>query len=147
MSTFLVLNGPNLNLIGTREPEIYGSHTLADIEANLHRAAAPDHHVVCKQSNHEGQLIDWIQLAGSDGTAGLILNGGAYTHTSIAIYDALRAVKLPAIEVHLSNIHAREPFRRESVTAAACVGIISGLGPIGYELALGALIARQASAS
>jgi 3-dehydroquinate dehydratase-2 len=139
-----VINGPNLNLLGTREPDIYGRATLAEIERELvlhgERLGAQ---VECFQSNDEGALVTRIQAA--RGVAlGLILNPGAYAHTSIAIRDALSAVALPAIEVHLSNVHAREPFRHTLMTAGACVGVIAGLGATGYHLALEALIARVA---
>jgi 3-dehydroquinate dehydratase-2 len=138
----LVLNGPNLNLLGTREPEIYGRTTLADVEAACVAAgAALGLEVTCRQSNHEGELVTWVQEA-REAQQGLVVNAGAYTHTSLALHDALRASGLPAIEVHLSNIHQREDFRRHSYVALAAVGMICGLGPLGYELALRALAAR-----
>lgn len=134
-----VLNGPNLNLLGAREPEIYGADSLADIEAAARKSAASlGFGLEFRQSNTEGTLVDWVQEADRDG-AGLIINPGAYTHTSIAILDALTAAKLPKIELHLSNIHAREEFRRKSVTASAVDAVIMGLGPAGYPLALEAL--------
>ena len=134
-----ILNGPNLNLLGTREPEIYGRDTLADIElAAIEKAKTLGWGVDCRQTNNEGTLIDWTQEAGVEG-AGLIINPGAYTHTSIALYDALKAIAVPKIELHLSNIHAREAFRRHSVTAAAVDGVIMGFGAPGYRLALDAL--------
>jgi 3-dehydroquinate dehydratase-2 len=135
-ATVFVLNGPNLNLLGTREPAVYGSDTLADIEARLQtRAAALGLAVECRQTNHEGMLIDWIHEART-AARGLLLNPGAYTHTSVALHDALTAVGLPAIEVHLSNIHAREPFRRHSYVAPAVRASVVGFGAFGYELAL-----------
>lgn len=134
-----VLNGPNLNLLGTREPEIYGRTTLADIEAAAKaRGKELGYAVEFRQSNTEGTLVDWVQEASAKG-AGLIINPGAYTHTSIALLDALQAAKLPKIELHLSNIHAREAFRRQSVTASAVDGAIMGFGAAGYRLALEAL--------
>lgn len=134
-----VLNGPNLNLLGAREPEIYGSDTLADIEAVCRKKAeALGLSLVFRQSNSEGELVDWVQEASSRGV-GLIINPGAYTHTSIALLDALTAAEVPVIELHLSNIHAREQFRRHSITAAAANGVLMGLGAAGYPLALDAL--------
>jgi 3-dehydroquinate dehydratase II len=138
-ATILVLNGPNLNLLGVREPETYGRDTLADIEeACLERAAELDLAVDFRQSNHEGQLVDWIQEA-REAADGIVLNPGAYTHTSIAILDALRAADLPIIEVHLSNIHRRESYRRRSYVSEAAQGIICGFGGHGYLLALDAM--------
>ena len=132
----LILNGPNLNMLGLREPEIYGHQTLDDIRA-LCESRAEDCGLAVdfRQSNHEGKLIDWIQQAPKV-HAGIILNPGGYTHTSVAIMDALRAVDLPAIELHLSNIHRREPFRRRSYVAQAVQGSICGFGAQGYVLAL-----------
>ena len=131
-----VLNGPTLNLLGTREPEIYGRTTLADI-GKLAAARAKTHGlgIVFRQSNHEGVLIDWIQEARLKGS-GVILNGGAYTHTSIAIYDALKSLGKPIIEVHLSNPHAREAFRHHSYVSMVAKGVICGFGGHGYVLAL-----------
>jgi 3-dehydroquinate dehydratase-2 len=136
----VVLHGPNLNLLGTREPEIYGTTTLAQIDQALGaRAVASGATVECFQSNSEGELIDHIHRARL-GAHAIVINPGAYTHTSIAIADALRAVGLPAIEVHLSNLQKRESFRRRSFTAAACVGTIAGFGPRSYYLALDAAL-------
>lgn len=137
----LVLNGPNLNLLGTRQPEVYGSTTLADIEAMAVAAGAKlGAEVTCRQSNHEGALIDEIHSAKADGYSGVVLNAGAYTHTSIALMDAIKSVELPVIELHLSNIHAREPFRRTSYISLAAVGQICGFGAAGYPLAIRALL-------
>lgn len=133
----LVLHGPNLNLLGTREPGVYGATTLAEIDADLLRIAQEAGVALeSYQSNHEGGLVDRIQAAGRDGTRFIIINPAAYTHTSVAIRDALAAVALPAIEVHLSNIHKREPFRHHSYVSAVAEGVICGLGPAGYRLAL-----------
>jgi 3-dehydroquinate dehydratase II len=138
-ATILVLNGPNLNLLGVREPQTYGRDTLADIEeACLERAAELDLTVDFRQSNHEGQLVDWIQ-EGRESADGILLNAGALTHTSIAILDALRASELPVIEVHLSNIHRRESYRRHSYVSEAALGMICGFGLHGYLLALEAM--------
>ena len=135
-----ILNGPNLNLLGTREPGVYGSATLADIEANCREKAAAlgFSAVEFRQSNHEGVLVDWIQEAGRRG-AGVVMNPGAYTHTSIALQDAIKGTGVPLIEVHISNVHARESFRHRSFVSPAAAGVIVGLGPLGYTLALEAL--------
>lgn len=138
-ATILVLNGPNLNLLGVREPKTYGSDTLADIEeACLERAAALDLSLDFRQSNHEGQLIDWIQEA-RESADGIIINAGAYTHTSVAILDALRACELPIIEVHLSNVFAREAYRHHSYISSVARGVICGFGAQSYILALDAI--------
>lgn len=135
----LILNGPNLNLLGAREPEIYGRATLAEIEAAAREQARTLAFALdFRQTNHEGVLIDWVQEAGRS-AAGLILNPGAFTHTSIALHDALKAVRAPKIELHLTNTHAREPFRRISHVSPAVDAVISGLGADGYLLALDAL--------
>jgi 3-dehydroquinate dehydratase II len=139
MPTVFVLNGPNLNLLGVRDPSIYGHDTLADIEARcLTRATALDLQIDFRQTNHEGQLVDWIQEA-RESAEGIVLNAGALTHTSVAVLDALSAAGLPVIEVHLSNIFRRERFRRRSYVSLAARGVICGLGPQGYELALEAI--------
>lgn len=133
----LVLHGPNLNLLGQREPEIYGRETLADINASLaSQAKAASVELITFQSNHEGDLVDRVQAARSEDVAFIIINPGGYTHTSVALRDALAAVSIPFIEVHLSNIHAREPFRRHSYFSDIAAGIICGLGSQGYRLAL-----------
>lgn len=131
-----ILNGPNLNLLGTREPDKYGHLTLDDIEqACCRHGAGLGMSVLCRQSNYEGQLIDWIHQARTQ-AAGIIINPGAYSHTSIAIMDALLAVAIPVVEVHLTNIHRREAFRHHSYVSLAATGVICGLGPDGYLAAL-----------
>ncbi len=140
MTSVHVLNGPNLNLLGTREPATYGAATLADIEKRLQaRAKVLAIELVFKQSNIEGELVNFIQAAGLAG-AGIILNAGAYTHTSVALRDAIKAVDALAIEVHLSNVHAREAFRHQSHIAPVAQGVICGFGPMSYELALDAIV-------
>ena len=134
---FLIINGPNLNLLGKREPEIYGHETYAGLCRKIaDYAKIHGHQVWFVQSNHEGALIDAIQLAGEDGTRGIVINPGAYAHYSYAIHDALRSVDVPAVEVHISDISAREPWRHVSVTALACVKTIAGLGFDGYLRAM-----------
>ena len=140
-----ILNGPNLNLLGAREPEIYGAQTLADIEKlSAARAQAGGFSAVFRQTNREGELVEWIHEAREKGAA-VIVNAAAYTHTSVAIHDALKAVDLPVIEVHLSNVHRRESFRHHSFISAAADGVIVGLGAHGYELAVDAAIALAKS--
>lgn len=143
LKTIFVLNGPNLNMLGKREPSIYGAQTLDDIAADCRNAGAELGLTIdFRQSNHEGDLVSWVQEA-SEAAGGIVLNAGAYTHTSIAIHDAIRAAApVPVVEVHLSNIHAREPFRHVSRIAPHAVGMICGFGPLGYRLALQALAAR-----
>ncbi|WP_424967423.1 type II 3-dehydroquinate dehydratase [Dinoroseobacter sp. S375] len=137
-----ILNGPNLNLLGTRQPEVYGSTTLADVEAMcVAKAAALDVSIAFHQSNHEGTLVDQVHEARTR-SAGLIINAGAYTHTSIALMDAVASVSLPCIEVHLSNIHARESFRHTSYLSPVALGLICGFGAKGYELALDGLVSH-----
>jgi 3-dehydroquinate dehydratase-2 len=138
----LVLHGPNLNLLGTREPGVYGRTTLAQVDAMLRdHARRGGHRVECRQSNHEGQLVDWLQAAQREGFAGVVFNPGAFTHYSFALRDAVAAIALPVVEVHLSNVHGREEFRRHSVIAAVARGQISGFGPRSYLLGFDALTA------
>ena len=140
-----VLNGPNLNLLGSREPEVYGHTTLADIEAATRaKATALKLGVEFRQSNHEGELVDWLQEART-AAAGVILNAGAYTHTSVAIHDALKALDVPVIEVHISNPYRREPFRHTSYVSPVATGVICGVGAQGYSLAVEALAALIAA--
>jgi 3-dehydroquinate dehydratase II len=139
----LVLSGPNLDRLGTREPHIYGSTTLPQIhEALAARGKELGASVDCRQSNHEGDLVTWIGKASDDGFAGILLNAGAYTHTSYAIHDAIKGSSLPVVEVHISNPEAREAFRHVSVIAAACVAKVAGFGPDSYRTALEALLRR-----
>ena len=141
--TIYVLNGPNLNMLGTREPETYGHSKLADVEKLCAETAAQFGLTAdCRQSNHEGELVDFIHEAHARKAAGIIINAGAYSHTSIALHDALMAVKLPAVEVHISNIHARESFRHHSITAMATIATLAGFGIDGYRLAISGLAAR-----
>jgi len=141
MAKLLILNGPNLNLLGEREPSHYGNDTLATINQRLDNAAqAAGHTLVSFQSNAEHELVDQIHTAKKDGVAFIIINPAAFTHTSVAIRDAFSATSIPFIEIHLSNVHAREAFRHHSLFSDIAVGVICGLGPIGYELALQAAI-------
>jgi len=134
-----VLNGPNLNLLGTREPEIYGKESLDDIGALLvERARGLKVAIEMRQSNHEGHLVDWLHEANANKAKAVILNAGALTHTSIALHDAVKAIKVPVIEVHLSNPYAREEFRHHSHISAVARGTVTGLGSLGYQLALDA---------
>lgn len=143
MAKLLLLNGPNLNLLGTREPGLYGATTLKDIEAGAAALAASlGHQLRAVQSNAEHVLVDTIHAARTDGTAFMVINPGAFTHTSVAIRDALLGVAIPFIELHISNVHAREPFRHHSYLSDVAVGTIAGLGPMGYELAIRAAAAR-----
>ena len=145
MEHILVLNGPNLNLLGVREPAVYGSDTLGDVERLCREEGARLGVAIdCRQSNHEGQLIDWIQEAGRETIAGnllgVILNAGAYTHTSVALHDAIKGSQASVIELHISNVHAREPFRHHSYISPAARGIIVGFGVQGYAIAIDALV-------
>lgn len=141
-ATLLVLNGPNLNLLGTREPETYGTTSLDTIESDLEQAF-PDVAFSFRQTNAEGSLIDALHAAHEQNLDGVVFNPGGYTHTSVALHDAVAAVDPPVVEVHLSNVHAREDFRRRSRIAPACVGQISGLGASGYHLAVRYLLERE----
>jgi len=142
----LIMHGPNLNLLGLREPEIYGQQTLADIDASLSHLADELHAAIDTfQSNHEGALIDRIHAARSDGFSGIIINPGGLTHTSVALRDAISAVGLPVVEAHLSNIHARESFRQHSYVAGVVVAQVAGFGAMSYHLALRGLVARLSS--
>jgi 3-dehydroquinate dehydratase-2 len=143
-SAALVLHGPNLNLLGTREPGVYGRVTLAEVDRLLReRGRKLGVRVESRQSNHEGQLVDWLQAARREGFLGVVFNPGAFTHYSLALRDAVAGIDLPVVEVHLSNIHAREDFRRHSVIAAAARGQISGFGPQSYLLGLDALLSLR----
>lgn len=148
----MVLNGPNLNLLGLREPGIYGAHTLADVEG-LCRAACAQHGMTLdfRQSNHEGVLIDWLHEAGAAQArgelAGVVFNAGAYTHTSVALHDAIKGAQVKVIELHISNVHAREPFRHHSCLSPAVQGVMAGFGVAGYQLAIAALAPAYRTAS
>lgn len=142
----LVLSGPNLDRLGKREPQIYGKTTLAQVHEQLADAAkARGVSVECRQSNHEGALIDWIGAASDEGFSGILLNPGALTHSSYALYDALKGSELPTVEVHVSNPDAREAFRKNSLVAPACVGRVAGFGAASYTLALSGLLERLSS--
>ena len=142
----LVLHGPNLNLLGTREPSVYGHTTLAQLDLLIQRhATGRGAQAVCRQSNYEGQLIDWIQGAAREGFGAIVINPGALTHYSLALRDAVSAVSVPVVEVHLSNIHGREEFRRHSVIAAAARGQIAGFGPASYLLGVDAALQSAAA--
>ncbi|MDH5205572.1 MAG: type II 3-dehydroquinate dehydratase [Hylemonella sp.] len=145
MQTVLVLNGPNLNLLGTREPAVYGSQTLADVQALCERAAVANGLALdFRQSNHEGELIDWIHEAGraqaGGQLVGVILNAGAYTHTSIALHDAIKGAGVTLIELHISNVHAREAFRHHSYISPVASAVMAGFGVNGYALAIAGLV-------
>lgn len=144
MTSVVVINGPNLNLLGTRRPEVYGGTTLADVEKMCAEAASSlDLDLVFRQSNHEGQLIDWIHEAGAEvaagGCVGAVINPGAFTHTSVALHDAIEGANLPVIEVHISNVHRREEFRHHSFVSPVARGIVVGFGVYGYVLAINGL--------
>jgi 3-dehydroquinate dehydratase-2 len=150
MATILVLNGPNLNLLGVREPAVYGAATLDDVRELCEAAGARVGHAIdFRQSNHEGVLIDWIHEAGTAHRAGsllgLVFNAGAYTHTSLALHDAVKGAGVPMVEVHISNVHAREPFRHHSYLSPAAAGIVVGFGIDGYALAIEGLARRAAA--
>ena len=145
MKNVLVLNGPNLNLLGTREPAVYGKDTLADVETLCRQEGAKlGVSIDCRQSNHEGQLIDWIHEAGRDHAAGktigVVFNAGAYTHTSIALHDAIKGANVPVIELHISNVHSREPFRHHSWLSPVARAVMAGFGVRGYALAIAGLV-------
>lgn len=147
MTPILLLNGPNLNLLGTREPQVYGHETLADVEAMLKQiGAARGAAVECFQSNHEGALIDRIHAARTGGTRAIVINPGGLTHTSVALRDALAGVAIPFVEVHVSNVHAREPFRHRSYLSPIAAGVIVGFGAAGYAMALNAVLDRLEAA-
>ena len=138
----LIINGPNLNMLGNREPSIYGSATMQETLDNL-KKRFPDTEIAFFQSNHEGELIDRMQAAIGDGTNGIVLNAGAYTHTSVALHDCIRSLKCPVIEVHISNVHQREEFRHKSMISAACKGVICGFGLDSYRLGVEAILNAQ----
>jgi 3-dehydroquinate dehydratase-2 len=148
MKTVFVLNGPNLNLLGTREPQVYGSQTLADVQALCESACAANGFALdFRQSNHEGELVDWLHEAGrlqAAGTlAGVVLNAGAYTHTSVALHDAIKGTGITLVELHISNVHAREAFRHHSYRSPAAKAVMAGFGVSGYALAINGLAGLQ----
>ena len=150
MKTALILNGPNLNLLGTREPQVYGSQTLADVQALCERACQTHGFTLdFRQSNHEGTLVDWLHEAGQlhakGQLAGVILNAGAYTHTSVALHDAIKGTGIALIELHISNVHAREAFRHHSYISPAAKAVMAGFGVNGYALAVAGLAGMQAA--
>jgi 3-dehydroquinate dehydratase-2 len=135
--TIYVLNGPNLNLLGTREPQVYGRSTLKDVEALCRETAAGHRFAIeFRQSNHEGDILDWLHEAGAKGAAGVVLNPGGLTHTSVSLHDAIKSIEPPVIEIHISNIHAREPWRSHSTVSAAAKAVVCGFGVAGYALAI-----------
>lgn len=140
MKHIAIVNGPNLNLLGTREPEVYGRSGLSELEEQCRAWGAElGYEVACRQSNHEGEIIDWLHQADRDGLAGVVINPGGYTHTSVALRDAIAAIGVAVVEVHISNVHAREAFRHKSLIAPVCAGSISGFGVLGYKLAIRAI--------
>ncbi len=140
----LVLNGPNINMLGIREPQIYGSETYEALISNIESYCSKKNaQVECKQTNSEGELVDFIQKAFFDSVEGIVINPGAYTHTSIALLDAIRSIPVPVVEVHISNVHAREDFRHTSMIAPACKGVIAGFGLQSYDLAIRALLGEK----
>ncbi len=148
MKTVFILNGPNLNLLGTREPQVYGSQTLDDVRVLCERACAANGFAMdFRQSNHEGELVDWLHEAGrlqaQGDLVGVILNAGAYTHTSVALHDAIKGTGVMLIELHISNVHAREPFRHHSYISPAAKAVMAGFGVNGYALAVAALAGMQ----
>jgi 3-dehydroquinate dehydratase-2 len=144
----LVLNGPNLNLLGQREPHVYGHETLDDLEALCQAwGSEVGTGVLCRQSNYEGQLIDWLHRAPEEGVVGVVINPGGLTHTSVALRDAIAGIALPAVEVHISNVHAREAFRHHSFISGVCVGVVAGLGLEGYGAAIRFLSQRHVKTS
>lgn len=139
----LVLNGPNLNLLGRREPDVYGRMTLPELDGSCRDWGAEIGATIeCRQSNHEGALVDWLHAADDEAAGGVVLNPGGLTHTSVVLRDAIAGIPVPVIEVHLSNVHAREPFRHASLVSAVCAGTVTGIGALGYRAAIEALARR-----